>query len=486
VGTTSVLPFVLSSAAALWLLAPAATAAASVRCVSLPECATPSVPQEPAQEQAKPADSKKKKKKTKEEKEKKAEEKAAKEAKKDEVRMEWETGPSLRLGRHGRVDFKLLLQGDLRSSDQDLEAAGGAFDLPRHQAGVKGNLFKVVEFEVMKEIGSDAPWRDVYVNARPISAVQLQAGKFKIPFSMDQLTARHSLDFIYRTIAGETLAPNRDIGVMLHGSVWNRFVRYQAGVFQGNGENSPSLEPPPLLPGELPDSPSKRSAAGRVRVRPLVPFHLPAYFESLEFGVSAMRSEIPEGLNHLHGKTLFGAKLFPRQYYVNGARDRRSYEASWTPGPVSVRAEYIRVDEAREGVGSGDENGLDSTLAPLPSSGWYVSGTWALTGEKKESGIDPRRPFLQGGFGAVELAARYEKITFGLAGASQIPSDSPRAEYTLLNGEQVLTLGLNWYVNRFMKLQLNGIRETVDDPAMSPIPGQASVWTVAFRLQFSM
>ena len=171
---------------------------------------------------------------------------------------------------------------------------------------------------------------------------------------------------------------------------------------------------------------------------------------------------------------------------MNGPRDRLSYEASWTPGPASIRAEYIRVNEAREGVGTGDEAGLDSTLVALPSKGWYVSGTWALTGEKKEPGIEPRREFLQGGWGALELAARYEEIRFGGGDASQPPSDSPRAGYTLLNGEQILTLGVNWYANRFVKVQVNGIRETVDDPATSPVPGQPSVWTLAFRFQFSM
>jgi phosphate-selective porin OprO/OprP len=419
-------------------------------------------------------------------KEKKAEEKAAKEAAKNEIRMEWKTGPSLRLGRHGRVDFKLLLQADVRRSEQDLEPAGGQFDFARHWTGIKGNLFKVVEFEVIKELGGDQPWRDVYVNVRPISPAQVQAGKFKVPFSLDQLTGRHSLDFVYRSRAAETLAPDRDVGLMVHGSLWNRFVRYQLGTFRGDGENAPSLESPPLLPNEVADNPSKRSIAGRLRVRPLAPLRLSDGIDSLEFGVSAMRSEIPEGLNHLHGETLFGTKLFKRRYYVNGARDRLAFDASWTPGPVSLRAEYIRVEEAREGVGSGDENGLNSTLTPLPSKGWYVSGTWAITGEKKESGLEPRRPLLQGGFGAVELAARYETIRFGLTGASELPSESPRAEYTLGDGEKIVTLGVNWYANRFVKVQVNGIKETVDDPAKSPIPGQASVWTVAVRLQFSM
>ncbi len=145
--------------------------------------------QEQAQPPAPQEETRKKKKKK-----KKADQPAASAETNDGVRMVWKTGPSLRLGKAGRVDFKLLFQGDLRSSDQDLEEAGGLFDTPRHQAGVKGNLFRVVEFEVMKEI--DGVWRDVYVNVRPIAAAQVEAGKFKVPFSMDQTTARHSLDFI--------------------------------------------------------------------------------------------------------------------------------------------------------------------------------------------------------------------------------------------------------------------------------------------------
>jgi len=475
VGTTSV----LSLAAALWLVAPAAATAAHA--VLPPAGATsPAVSQEQSQDPP-PAEKDKKKKK--------APEDTADtdgDSAQDDVRVTWKTGPSLRLGRHGRVDFKLLVQGDLRSSGQDLEEAGGLFDSPRHRAGVKGTLFDVLEFEVQKELG-DGPWRDVYVNVRPIAAVQVQYGKFKIPFSMDQLAARHDLDFLYRTLAAETLAPNRDVGVMLHGSLWKRFVRYEAGFFRGDGENAPSLEYPPLRPGEVPDAPSKRSIAGRLRVRPLSALPKSKLFDTLEFGVSAMRSEVPEGTNHLQGETLFETKIFKRQYYVNGPRDRWSYEASWTPGPLSLRAEYIKVNEARQGVGTGDESGLDGDLASLPSSGWYLSGTWALTGEKKESGIDqPRRPFLQGGYGGIELAARYEKIQFGGGDASQPPSISPRADFTIRNADEIITLGVNWYVNRFVKLQLNGIRETVDDPATSPIPGQTSVWTVAFRFQFWM
>jgi phosphate-selective porin OprO/OprP len=489
--TTSVLPVAVALSLLATPLAGSGLASASMPAHAARVASLPATPTSQAQAPDPPAQTDTKKKKKKKKNKAKAEEgadapAAADEAgKKDGVRMVWKTGPSLRIGKQARVDFRALMQGDLRSSDQDLQAAGGAFDFPRHQLGVKGDVLKVVEFEVMKEV-ADGPWRDVYVNVRPLGAVQVQAGKFKIPFSMDQLTARRSLDFVYRTLAGETLAPNRDVGFMVHGQLWKRFVRYQVGSFRGDGENAPSLEPPPLLPNELPDTPSKRSVAGRVRVRPLSPLAVPNYFETLEIGASAMHSEVPEGLNHLHGKTLFGTKFFGRNYYTNGARDRRSYEASWTPGPVSLRTEYLRVNELRLGVGSGDETGLDNDLPAMPATGWYVSGTWALTGEKKESGIEPRRPLFQGGFGAIEVAARYEELRFGKVVAGEPPSESSRAASTVTNAEQIFTLGVNWYANRFVKLQLNGIREALEDPSTSPIPGQPSVWTVAFRLQFSM
>ena len=52
----------------------------------------------------------------------------------------------------------------------------------------------------------------------------------------------------------------------------------------------------------------------------------------------------------------------------------------------------------------------DTDLSPLLATGWYVSGTWAITGENKADGLNkPRRPFLRGGLGAFEVARRASK-----------------------------------------------------------------------------
>jgi phosphate-selective porin len=119
------------------------------------------------------------------------------------------------------------------------------------------------------------------------------------------------------------------------------------------------------------------------------------------------------------------------------------------------------------------------------AQGWYLSGSWALTGEQKAGGIEPRRPFLQGGAGAVEVAARIEEMRFGSAStAGEPPFANPRAANILQNRDRVLTLGANWYLNRFGRVVFNAVRETIQDPARSPLSDRTRFWTGVLRLQF--
>ena len=60
---------------------------------------------------------------------------------------------------------------------------------------------------------------------------------------------------------------------------------------------------------------------------------------------------------------------------------------------------------------------------------------------------------------------------------------NPRAVNLLENGERLWTVGLNWYLNRWMRIQLNGIRETIDDIERSPSPTQNTFWLGVARLQ---
>jgi phosphate-selective porin OprO and OprP len=129
----------------------------------------------------------------------------------------------------------------------------------------------------------------------------------------------------------------------------------------------------------------------------------------------------------------------------------------------------------------------NTDLSPFVSSGWYVSGTWAVTGEKKADGLDaPRRPLFQGGIGAVELAVRVERIQFGSGAVDPLASNAPRADVILGNGDDAYTLGLNWYVNRWIKIQANLVRNSILFPDQGPLPEQPVFWSRLIRFQFSM
>ncbi len=147
-----------------------------------------------------------------------------------------------------------------------------------------------------------------------------------------------------------------------------------------------------------------------------------------------------------------------------------------------MNAEFIHARDERRGQGT---RGND--LPDLIARGWYVSGTWAVTGEKKAGGIEPRKDFLTGrGIGAVELGIRYEQLRLGSSEHPGIPSRATRAANLLGNSDRVWTFGANWYWNRYVRVQFNAVRERLEDRFLprSPIEGVTLYWLRIVRLQF--
>jgi len=110
-----------------------------------------------------------------------------------------------------------------------------------------------------------------------------------------------------------------------------------------------------------------------------------------------------------------------------------------------------------------------------------------VTGERKAAGLDaPRRPLFRGGAGALEVAFRVERLAFGSVAHDDVPSTSPRAAAVLGNSDRVETLGVNWYLNRWVKLQANLIRETIADPSRGPLPERPTFWSQVVRFQLTI
>jgi phosphate-selective porin OprO and OprP len=396
--------------------------------------------------------------------------------KKPDPVFEWKDHPTIKRGLF-QVSFKARFQADFRRSDiddaliADEEVLG--LDVARRRVGVEGRIGNLLDFEVDYELANDAPWRDVFVNFRRFDELQVQAGRFKQPFSLDENTSATNLDFIYRSTAATALAPGRDKGVMVHGRVARKIVRYEYGIFEHDGVNAkPGVESERVF--------GDRTTTGRIIAEPFRSSKSP--WADLLVGVAWSGTNLVEGLPGIRGRTVLGADFFDADFPVLGRRDRRGFELRWRPGPVSVKSEIMRVEDERLGLSV-----EDTDLSPIRATGWYLSGTWAVTGERKSAGLDtPKRPFLQGGAGAIEVAARIERLRFESGHADETPSTSPRAEVIVGNSNRVITFGVNWYLNRWVKVQFNLIDERPDDPAQGPLPSAPSFRTRLVRFQLTL
>jgi phosphate-selective porin OprO/OprP len=136
-----------------------------------------------------------------------------------------------------------------------------------------------------------------------------------------------------------------------------------------------------------------------------------------------------------------------------------SGEAAAGYGPLFAQAEYFWYDVDRN-------LGLPSTHF----TGWYAQGSWTITGEARAynpaagayGGIIPNRPFslAKGDPGAWEIAFRYSHVDLNDLFTVGIPT-------ALTNGvaggvQNIYTVGLNWYVNRNVRIMVNYLHGTVD------------------------
>jgi len=364
---------------------------------------------------------------------------------------EWR--PVVPLGAIGEIRVQGRLDATVRTATPETGRETAEFDWQSRRLELEGTLFRRIEFEVSREFGDpEEPERDAFVNLRLARAAQVQAGRFKIPFGRDALTSGARLDFVLRSLAGRQLAPGRDVGLMAHGRLAGRRVSYEVGYFKRDGDRARTEQ----------TRGARDAVAGRVLVTPFASED--SALAGVQIGAAMVRSRLDDQLG-LRGRTVFGEGVFFDRVFVNGLRVRRGFEAGWSHGPASASFEYIGVSDERRGMGLQGE-----ALPNVHAAGWYLVGTWVITGEAKDDRVAPRRSLLEGGPGAVEIAARVERLAFDSTSYPGTTFGFPRPETLSANAERVTTLGFTWYLHRFVKVQGNLVVEAVDDPQRSPVP----------------
>ena len=106
--------------------------------------------------------------------------------------------PSLRAGEF-RVDLRVRFHFDVRGLDTD-PVGKDDFIWRRARVALEGRLYDDLEYEVDADArDTENPWRDVFLNYRRFRSAEIQGGKFKVPFGLDQLTSVFSNSFVARS-----------------------------------------------------------------------------------------------------------------------------------------------------------------------------------------------------------------------------------------------------------------------------------------------
>lgn len=348
-----------------------------------------------------------------------------------------------------------LLQIDNRTFFEDRLPNGKAiqgndtFLLRRARPIFSGTVYKDFDFYFAPDFGgSSVQIFDAYLNYRYAPWLQLRAGKFKTPVGLETLQSDPATSFNERALPNN-LIPNRDIGFQLWGDVAEGKLSYALGVFNGvgDGRNTSNV-----------DFEDHREFAGRIFVQPFKNDG-PAALQGLGFGVGGSWGNVVSNATGLTSglltdgqQTFFSYNPTNGTTLANGTHWRISPQAYYYYGPFSLLGEYVISDQE---VAKSTNN-----VATLQNTAWQVAAGWVLTGEDASyTGVTPRHPFNPSAhqWGAFQLVARYAQLDVD---NNAFPVYANPA--TSASGAQAWAVGLNWYLNKNIRVNTSFSRTTFD------------------------
>ena len=354
----------------------------------------------------------------------------------------------------GKFQIKLrgYTQFDSRWFTNGSNAGDDSFAFRRVRPFVEGTVFEFIDFRVMPDFAnSTLALFDAYVNFRYLNELQLEAGKFKPPLGLERLQSATATMFIERAFP-TLLVPSRDLGVMVHGELANGFVTYQVGGFNGVRDGGSQ---------DL-DTDDGKDVVGRLFFHPFRPLGN-AWLDGFGIGGAgswgrvdeqspATFKTVPETGTFFAYRGVEAGSGFLAAVAAEGTRFRWSPQAYWYAGPVGLLGEYV-VSQQEIHRDFATTSGTPSEKSDLRHEAWQVAASIALTGENASyKGLIPSSPFdpFKGTWGAFELTGRYNEIHFD---SDAFPLFANPA--TSVSRAQGWTAGVNWYLNRYIRVMAN-------------------------------
>ncbi len=373
-----------------------------------------------------------------------------------------------------RVRIRGYLHADSRHYGNDDDARGtDTFIVRRARPILEATFFTIFDFRIMSDFGGGtAVVQDAYVDARFSKHFNLRAGKQKPPLGQERLISATDIQFIERALP-TALVPNRDVGVQAYGDL-APWVAYQLGVFNGvidGGSGDTDATDSKDVVGRLLLSPFKVGRHDRLR--------------SLIIGIGGSRGkEVGTLAAPALAQIRSGGQLVwfryrtdgtaPNTTFADGSRTRFTTHGQYYLGQLGLQAEYVRSNQAVRRAAAADTIGQQS---------WQLTGSWVLTGEAATGRIiAPRKAFdlSKGQWGAFEIVARGNALTVDAAAFPVFANLDQAARKATAAG-----VGLNWYLNRNVKIAADYERTAFDRGAAAGAdrPDEHSLFT-RFQIAF--
>lgn len=364
------------------------------------------------------------------------------------------TNDTLTFKVRGRVYEDYVYQKVDRQTGVDFDASNTRLRTAR--IGVEGtwNANWAYKAEAtLSSTGGTTQWEDLILEYKPNDNLSIMAGNFKT-VSFENIASSRYTTFMERGPFNDVLDIGRvmNIQVKANGENWTASVAV-------SGDSVNAADPAQGATGGS----EVLGVNGRVTWVPINDDE-----RKLHVGAWARARDRQDQANFTYqarNNTNYGAR------YVSsgavGVSDRMvGLEGIFIQGPFSVQGEWARADVDR--------------LANLTSdfTTYYVAASWFVTGEMKNLDVKKGEwgrtkilnPMTSGGLGALELAARYDKIDL-----TDFNVPATAGEYT------AWTLGATWYPHPYVRFMANYTKSQNDNRAVG---ADVDVDTLQFRAQF--
>ncbi|MDJ0512074.1 MAG: porin [Methyloceanibacter sp.] len=382
-----------------------------------------------------------------------------------DIKVKWKGAPQISSG-DGKFKFKIRgrINLDYNGIDNDRAITGvddiNGVELRRGRIGVEGHLYYDWKYKFEVDwAGDESAVKDAYIayaNWGPWKKSEIILGNHFAAASLEEMTSSRYITFLERASFIEAFTLDRRIGAGLW--VGDKHWSFQTGYYGAEVDTA----------GDFFDDETVATVRGTVA--PIntgsTVVHLGAAYRHRNAG--SLRDK-EDGNDNLIRYRARGANLHLNERFVATPRiaqheDMFNLEGMFLYNRFSLQGEYNQV-----------ETSVPSSIANVSPTydGWYISASLFLTDDKRNYKADAgqfgrqkvNNPFdlKTGGWGAWEIAGRYDVINLA-DGAAQInASTAPNAvECSECGDQETWLIALNWWINDYTALKFNYNQSEID------------------------